>query len=59
MLPRAPVTADELRTFLAELVPKWWLPDAIAMVDALPHGPTGKLAKNVLRDWIVQGRLTP
>jgi hypothetical protein len=25
----------------------------------LPHGPTGKLAKNVLRDWIAQGRLRP
>jgi len=40
-------------------VPKWWLPDAITLVDELPHGPTGKLAKNVLRDWITQGRLTP
>jgi fatty-acyl-CoA synthase len=59
VLPRAPVTADELRVFLADLVPKWWLPDAIALVDELPHGPTGKLAKNVLRDWIAQGRLTP
>jgi fatty-acyl-CoA synthase len=59
VLPRAAVTADELRAFLADLVPKWWLPDAIALVDELPHGPTGKLAKNVLRDWIAQGRLTP
>jgi acyl-CoA synthetase (AMP-forming)/AMP-acid ligase II len=59
VLPRAAVTADELRAFLSELVPKWWLPEAITMVDALPHGPTGKLAKNVLRDWIAQGRLTP
>jgi fatty-acyl-CoA synthase len=59
VLPRAAVTEDELRTFLAELVPKWWLPDAIAFVDELPHGPTGKLAKNLLRDWIAQGRLTP
>jgi fatty-acyl-CoA synthase len=59
VLPRAAVTADELRAFLSELVPKWWLPEAITMVDALPHGPTGKLAKNVLRDWIAQGRLRP
>jgi len=59
VLPRAAVTAEELRTHLADLVPKWWLPDQVAFVDELPHGPTGKLAKNVLRDWIAQGRLTP
>ncbi len=59
VLPRGPVTGEELRSFLMEVVPKWWLPDAIAFVDELPHGPTGKLAKNVLRDWIAQGRLTP
>jgi acyl-CoA synthetase (AMP-forming)/AMP-acid ligase II len=59
VLPRTPVTADELRTHLADLVPKWWLPDAIAFVDELPHGPTGKIAKNVLRAWIAQGKLVP
>jgi fatty-acyl-CoA synthase len=59
VLPRAEVTPDELRAHLTTLVPKWWLPDAIAFVDELPHGPTGKLAKNVLRDWIAQGKLTP
>src|SRR3984957_1989726 len=57
VLPRAPVTADELRAFLADLLPKWWLPEAIAFVDELPHGPTGKLAKNVLRDRIARGEL--
>ncbi|MGD0431532.1 MAG: AMP-binding protein [Acetobacteraceae bacterium] len=59
VLPRAEVSADELRAHLAELVPKWWLPDSIVFVTELPHGPTGKLAKNVLRDWITQGKLTP
>ena len=59
VLPRAEVTAEELRAHLAELVPRWWLPDKVAFVDELPHGPTGKLAKNVLRDWIAQGRITP
>ncbi len=42
VLPRAAVTAEELRAHLMELVPKWWLPDAISFVDELPHGPTGK-----------------
>ena len=59
VLRRAAVTPEELRAHLGDLVPKWWLPDAIAFVDELPHGPTGKLAKNVLRDWIAQGKLTP
>ncbi len=59
VLRRAEVTADELRAHLANLVPKWWLPESIAFVDDLPHGPTGKLAKNILRDWIAQGKLTP
>lgn len=54
-----PVTEDQIRTHLADLVPKWWLPDAIAFVEELPHGPTGKLAKNVLRDWMSQGTLVP
>jgi 3-(methylthio)propionyl---CoA ligase len=59
VLARAEVSADDLRAHLAGLVPKWWLPDAIAFVDELPHGPTGKLAKNVLRDWIARGVLAP
>jgi fatty-acyl-CoA synthase len=59
VLPRAAVSAEDLRAHLADLVPKWWLPEAIAFVDELPHGPTGKLAKSILRDWIAQGRLVP
>jgi fatty-acyl-CoA synthase len=52
-----PVTAEALRAFLADLVPRWWLPDAVAFVDELPHGPTGKIAKAELRDWLNDGRL--
>jgi acyl-CoA synthetase (AMP-forming)/AMP-acid ligase II len=35
VLPRAEVSADELRAHLAELVPKWWLPDSIVFVDRI------------------------
>ncbi|HEY4174564.1 MAG TPA: AMP-binding protein [Rhodopila sp.] len=52
-----PVAEPELRTHLATLVPKWWLPDAIAFVEALPHGPTGRLDKQELRRWLADGRL--
>jgi fatty-acyl-CoA synthase len=52
-----PVTEEALRAHLAGLVPKWWLPDAVAFVEELPHGPTGKLAKQTLRQWVADGTL--
>ncbi len=42
--------ADELRSFLETKLVKWWLPDAIEFVDALPIGPTGKVLKRELRE---------
>jgi fatty-acyl-CoA synthase len=44
------VTAAALRDFLAERVAKWWLPDEIAFLDALPHTATGKVSKLTLRE---------
>ncbi len=41
-------TAEVLRG-LDGKVPKWWLPDAILVVDELPHTATGKLQKTILR----------
>jgi acyl-CoA synthetase (AMP-forming)/AMP-acid ligase II len=52
-----PVTEQQLLAHLARLVPKWWLPEAVVFVEELPHGPTGKLAKQVLRQWLAEGRL--
>jgi fatty-acyl-CoA synthase len=43
-------TEDELRAYLAEQFPRWWLPDRIAFIDAIPKTGTGKFQKNVLRD---------
>ena len=43
------VTAAELLAYLAERVPKWWLPDAVVFVDELPHTATGKIKKTELR----------
>ena len=45
-----PPTLEELNVFLAERLPKWWLPDALECVDALPIGPTGKILKTKLRE---------
>jgi fatty-acyl-CoA synthase len=30
-------------------IAKWWLPDAVLVVDELPHTATGKLQKTTLR----------
>ena len=55
----AEISDDELRDHLGAHVPKWWLPDAIAYADELPHGPTGKLQKDVLRRWVAEGKIVP
>ena len=47
--PGREVAADELRAFLEGKLVKWWLPDAIEFVDALPLGATGKVLKRELR----------
>lgn len=46
----AEVTREELLTFLAERVVKWWLPEDVVFVDSLPHTATGKLLKTKLRE---------
>jgi len=46
---RAEVTGEQLRTFLAAKVAKWWLPDEVVFVDELPHTATGKISKLALR----------
>ncbi|MEW6323729.1 MAG: long-chain-fatty-acid--CoA ligase [Acidobacteriota bacterium] len=48
--PGKDVTADELQAFLATKIVKWWLPDAVEFVEALPIGPTGKVLKRQLRE---------
>lgn len=45
-------TADPeaLKAHVAERVAKWWTPDEVRIVEALPIGPTGKVLKRELRD---------
>lgn len=47
--PDSNVSREELLAFLAERVAKWWIPDEVLFVDALPVGGTGKVQKNELR----------
>ncbi len=45
----AELTREALMAHLAQHVARWWLPDDILFVDALPHTGTGKLSKLELR----------
>ncbi len=47
--PEASVTKDDLIKFLDGKVAKWWLPDDVQFIDAIPHGATGKILKTALR----------
>jgi fatty-acyl-CoA synthase len=38
-----------LREFLADRVPRWWLPDTVELVEALPRIGNGKVDKRALR----------
>jgi fatty-acyl-CoA synthase len=40
---------DDLRAFLTERVARWWLPDAVEVVDRLPRTGVGKYDKRRLR----------
>jgi acyl-CoA synthetase (AMP-forming)/AMP-acid ligase II len=47
--PGQAVKKDEILAFLGERVPKWWVPDDVVFLDALPVGGTGKVQKGDLR----------
>jgi fatty-acyl-CoA synthase len=52
------VTAGELRTYLAELVAHWQLPERWTFVEEIPKTGTGKLDKKLLRAHHADGQLT-
>jgi len=43
------VSAEELRSFLSDRFPAWWLPDDVVFVAAIPRTSTGKFLKSALR----------
>jgi 3-(methylthio)propionyl---CoA ligase len=51
VVPRAGTSVDvaDLMKLYDGTVAKWWQPDAVVVVDELPHGATGKLNKMALR----------
>jgi fatty-acyl-CoA synthase len=44
------ITAEEIRAQLALRFPKWWLPDAIELVSAIPKTSVGKFQKREIRE---------
>ena len=47
--PGQALEKQEILDFLTGRVAKWWVPDDVVFVDALPVGGTGKVQKNELR----------
>jgi acyl-CoA synthetase (AMP-forming)/AMP-acid ligase II len=48
--PGTSASREDILQYLAPRVAKWWLPDDVVFVDALPHTATGKLLKTKLRE---------
>ena len=48
--PGAEVTRGELLAFFEGRVAKWWIPDDVVFVEAIPLGATGKMLKHRLRE---------
>jgi fatty-acyl-CoA synthase len=53
----ASVGPDELRSYLADRVVKWWIPDTFAFIDEVPKTSVGKFDKKVLRQRLKDGEL--
>jgi len=48
--PGAEVTRAELLAFYEGRIARWWTPDDVVFVDAIPLGATGKMQKEKLRE---------
>jgi len=48
--PGAEVTREALLQFFEGRIAKWWTPDDVVFVDAIPLGATGKMLKHRLRE---------
>ncbi len=55
--PASGITLADLRDHLAAVFPRFWLPDAFAVVSAIPKTSVGKFDKKVIRQLLREGRL--
>ena len=54
----ASADADELKTYLADKVAKWWLPERWTFITEVPKTSVGKFDKKVLRADYADDKLT-
>jgi fatty-acyl-CoA synthase len=52
----AECSADKLRAFMAEQVPRWQLPERWCFVDEVPKTSVGKFSKRTMRDAYASGQ---
>ena len=52
------ITLDELKEFLAERVPKWWIPNDMEIIDEVPKTSVGKFSKKTLRERFAERKTT-
>ncbi|MDB5503576.1 MAG: long-chain fatty acid--CoA ligase [Tardiphaga sp.] len=43
-------TREDILHYMDGKIAKWWMPDDVVFVDAIPHTATGKILKTALRD---------
>jgi len=55
--PGAEVTREDLISFYDGKIAKWWTPDDVVFVDAIPLGATGKMQKIKLREQFKDHKL--
>jgi fatty-acyl-CoA synthase len=48
--PEQQATREEILQYMDGKIAKWWMPDDVQFVDAIPHTATGKILKTALRD---------
>jgi fatty-acyl-CoA synthase len=49
---------EEILEFMQGKIAKWWMPDAVAFVDEIPHTATGKIQKIELRKQFADYRFS-
>lgn len=59
LLPGAKITADELKSYSAELLTSYKRPSEILFLDVLPAASTGKILKHKLREMANERRIGP
>lgn len=55
--PDSKAKGPDILRFMEGKIAKWWMPDDVAIVDAIPHTATGKIKKTELREQFQSYRL--